>query len=177
MATAVINIDGDAFMAANELTDKALQAALHEARHIIEENWRGAWRSFLMQRQEAAQADEKLRFKVSVGVVLEPVGRNMIKVSATVAYGTKHSDETIGVTVSNQPELPLADRSEVNVPEIAAELVEEAAAYVREVRRASAALLQRKFKIGLVTADALLDVLETQGVVGPANGVEPREVL
>ncbi|MDP2873959.1 MAG: DNA translocase FtsK 4TM domain-containing protein [bacterium] len=43
--------------------------------------------------------------------------------------------------------------------------------------RASASLLQRRLKVGYARAARLLDELEAAGVVGPADGSKPREVL
>ncbi len=43
--------------------------------------------------------------------------------------------------------------------------------------KASASLLQRKFKIGYARAARLLDQLEQAGYVSPAEGSKPREVL
>jgi DNA segregation ATPase FtsK/SpoIIIE, S-DNA-T family len=43
--------------------------------------------------------------------------------------------------------------------------------------RASAALLQRRLSIGYARAARLIDQLESAGVLGPADGAKPREVL
>jgi DNA segregation ATPase FtsK/SpoIIIE, S-DNA-T family len=43
--------------------------------------------------------------------------------------------------------------------------------------RASASLLQRRLSIGYARAARLIDQLESAGVVGPAEGSKPREVL
>lgn len=179
MSQAVIEIDGDKFMAAMDLQDKSLQAARKEISFIMDANWEGAWQSFLLQRRDAAAAgDAKLRFKISVGVVMEPMGRNCVKVSAKLAYGTKHDDETIGTTVSNQPELPLEDRPETAaLDDIAEELMTQAEAYIREIGRASTSSLQRKFRIGYTTAASIMDALERNGIVGPPRGTDSREIL
>ncbi len=57
------------------------------------------------------------------------------------------------------------------------ELFEEAANLVIESQKASASYLQRRFRIGYARAARLLDILEIKGVVGPADGAKPREVL
>ena len=49
--------------------------------------------------------------------------------------------------------------------------------FVIETQKASASLLQRRFKIGYNRAARLVDLLEERGIVGPANGAKPREVL
>ncbi len=43
--------------------------------------------------------------------------------------------------------------------------------------KASASLLQRRFKLGYNRAARIIDLLEERGIVGPANGSKPREVL
>ncbi len=43
--------------------------------------------------------------------------------------------------------------------------------------KASASLLQRRLSIGYARAARILDQLEESGVVGPADGAKPREVL
>ncbi|TFH37040.1 MAG: DNA translocase FtsK [Anaerolineales bacterium] len=54
----------------------------------------------------------------------------------------------------------------------------EAVQVVREMRRASISLLQRRLRIGYTRAARLVDQLEEQGVIGPAqSGSQPREVL
>ncbi len=56
-------------------------------------------------------------------------------------------------------------------------LYEDARATVEAAGRASTSYLQRKLKIGYSRAARLMDVLEAQGVIGPADGSKPREVL
>ena len=43
--------------------------------------------------------------------------------------------------------------------------------------KASASFLQRKLKIGYARAARILDELEAAGVIGPADGAKPREIL
>ncbi|MDR7559929.1 MAG: DNA translocase FtsK [Armatimonadota bacterium] len=56
-------------------------------------------------------------------------------------------------------------------------LLEEAARLVVRAGYGSVSLLQRKMKIGYVRAARLVDQLEERGIVGPAQGSNPREVL
>ena len=53
----------------------------------------------------------------------------------------------------------------------------EAKAAVEEAGRASTSYLQRKLRIGYSRAARLMDILEEKGVIGPADGSRPREVL
>ncbi|HOY56020.1 MAG TPA: DNA translocase FtsK 4TM domain-containing protein [bacterium] len=57
------------------------------------------------------------------------------------------------------------------------ELLEEAKQIIVEADKASASYLQRRLRIGYSRAARILDLLEEQGVVGPADGSRPREVL
>ena len=49
--------------------------------------------------------------------------------------------------------------------------------FVISTRKASASLLQRRFKLGYNRAARIIDLLEERGIIGPANGSKPREVL
>jgi S-DNA-T family DNA segregation ATPase FtsK/SpoIIIE len=57
------------------------------------------------------------------------------------------------------------------------ELLPEAIKLVKQHQRASASLLQRRLRIGYSKAAQLIDLLEQQGVVGPAEEGRSREVL
>ncbi len=57
------------------------------------------------------------------------------------------------------------------------DLYEEAEQMVIEVGKASASYLQRRLRVGYARAARLIDMLEDRGVVGPAEGARPREVL
>ncbi len=57
-------------------------------------------------------------------------------------------------------------------------LFDEAVAVVRQMRRASISLLQRRLRIGYTRAARLIDQLEEQGIIGPAQpGSQARQVL
>ena len=49
--------------------------------------------------------------------------------------------------------------------------------FVIESGKASASLLQRRFKLGYNRAARIIDLLEERGIIGPQNGSKPREVL
>lgn len=57
------------------------------------------------------------------------------------------------------------------------ELLGEARDLVVQAGKASASLLQRRLKVGYARAARLLDLLEAEGSIGPADGAKPRDVL
>ncbi len=56
-------------------------------------------------------------------------------------------------------------------------LYDEAVEFVRESQKASTSLLQRRFGIGYNRAARIIDQLEENNIIGPANGSKPREVF
>ena len=56
-------------------------------------------------------------------------------------------------------------------------LYNEIVEFVINTQKASASLLQRRFKLGYNRAARIIDLLEEKGIIGPANGSKPREVL
>jgi DNA segregation ATPase FtsK/SpoIIIE, S-DNA-T family len=57
------------------------------------------------------------------------------------------------------------------------ELFDEAVRFVVQSGQASTSMLQRRFRIGFSRAGRLVDLMERDGIVGPADGSKPREIL
>ncbi|MCB9816357.1 DNA translocase FtsK 4TM domain-containing protein [Candidatus Nomurabacteria bacterium] len=57
------------------------------------------------------------------------------------------------------------------------DLYEDARIAVIEAGKASTSYLQRKLRVGYSRAARLMDLLEDNGVIGPADGSKPREIL
>jgi len=57
------------------------------------------------------------------------------------------------------------------------ELFDEAVRFVVSSGQASTSMLQRRFRIGFSRAGRLVDVMERDGIIGPADGSKPREIL
>lgn len=56
-------------------------------------------------------------------------------------------------------------------------LYNEIVEFVVTSGKASASLLQRRFRLGYNRAARAIDLLEERGIIGPSNGSKPREVL
>lgn len=100
------------------------------------------------------------------------------EVEQVVAFIKEHRDadyhEDILTAVSpNEPGIPNASSgSQSDDP-----LIWEAAQLVVDSQLGSTSGLQRALSVGYARAGRIMDMLEAKGVVGPANGSKPREVL
>jgi DNA segregation ATPase FtsK/SpoIIIE, S-DNA-T family len=56
-------------------------------------------------------------------------------------------------------------------------MYKDAVRVVIESGKASASLLQRRLRVGYARAARLIETMEEQGIIGPADGARPREVL
>ena len=57
------------------------------------------------------------------------------------------------------------------------ELFDDAVRFVVQNGQASTSMLQRRFRIGFSRAGRLVDAMEREGIVGPAEGSKAREIL
>jgi S-DNA-T family DNA segregation ATPase FtsK/SpoIIIE len=56
-------------------------------------------------------------------------------------------------------------------------LVEKCIEIIRQEKRASTSLLQRRLRLGYTRAARIVDILEQRGILGPGEGAKPREIL
>lgn len=57
------------------------------------------------------------------------------------------------------------------------DMYKDAVRVVFESGKASASLLQRRLRVGYARAARLIETMEEQGIIGPADGARPRDVL
>ena len=69
------------------------------------------------------------------------------------------------------------DDNNVSVHDDSDPLYNQIVEFVVNTQKASASLLQRRFKLGYNRAARIIDMLEENGIIGPSNGSKPREVL
>lgn len=67
--------------------------------------------------------------------------------------------------------------TEIEEDEADEKLYNDAVEVVREAKKASTSLLQRRLRIGYGRAARIMDLLEENGIIGPADGATPRDVL
>jgi S-DNA-T family DNA segregation ATPase FtsK/SpoIIIE len=78
---------------------------------------------------------------------------------------------------SMQEKLDSASAVTEEVSEEDEELVEKCLEIIRQEKRASTSLLQRRLRLGYTRAARIVDILEQRGILGPGEGAKPREIL
>jgi S-DNA-T family DNA segregation ATPase FtsK/SpoIIIE len=73
--------------------------------------------------------------------------------------------------------LQAASAAADDVTEEDEELVEKCIEIIRQEKRASTSLLQRRLRLGYTRAARIVDILEQRGILGPGEGAKPREIL
>jgi S-DNA-T family DNA segregation ATPase FtsK/SpoIIIE len=113
---------------------------------------------------------------------LPPGSARLIRVHG--GYVTEHEIARLTSFLRKQGE-PAYDDS-VGKPEKAAEaaevsdrddLFDDAVRFVVQSGQASTSMLQRRFRVGFSRAGRLIDMMERDGIIGPADGSKPREIL
>jgi S-DNA-T family DNA segregation ATPase FtsK/SpoIIIE len=107
------------------------------------------------------------------------------EVKNVVNFIRKHNEPSVSdIAISgNVSESPWPGRpnalfsASLENEEVDDDLFAEAKQVVEEAGKASTSYLQRKLRIGYARAARLMDVLEERGVIGPADGARPRDVL
>ncbi|MFA4974609.1 MAG: DNA translocase FtsK 4TM domain-containing protein [bacterium] len=115
---------------------------------------------------------------------MTPQGGNLIRI-----HGSYVSDQDISRVVDHlkgQGE-PVYDESILKEPEATTAggefdeeddgLYDQAVKLVAETKQASISMVQRRLRIGYNRAARMIERMEAEGVVGPADGSKPRQVL
>ncbi len=92
-------------------------------------------------------------------------------VSFLKEQGTAQYDEVILQSVEKEPDNDGLDNEEYD------EKYDEAVATVCESGQASISMVQRRLRVGYNRAARMIEVMEREGIIGPADGAKPREVL
>jgi S-DNA-T family DNA segregation ATPase FtsK/SpoIIIE len=93
-----------------------------------------------------------------------------------VEFVSAQSPPSFDVAMQDKLELSSA-AAEDDVTEEDEELVEKCLEIIRQEKRASTSLLQRRLRLGYTRAARIVDILEQRGILGPGEGAKPREIL
>ncbi len=136
--------------------------------------------------------------KVDSRTILDTVGAERLLGSGDMLFlppGTSKLMRIHGAYISDEEIVKIADylkkqgrptydesilemkAEEVSGEDIYDEKYEEAVRLVMETRQASISMIQRKLRVGYNRAARMIEQMEKEGVVGPSDGVKPREVL
>jgi DNA segregation ATPase FtsK/SpoIIIE, S-DNA-T family len=76
-----------------------------------------------------------------------------------------------------QNQLAAGGSEEEDVTEEDEALVEKCLEIIRQEKRASTSMLQRRLRLGYTRAARVVDILERRGILGPGEVAKPREIL
>lgn len=115
---------------------------------------------------------------------LPPASSRLIRVHGSFVTEAEIKRITDHTRNQAQPDyneqVTMSDQETDGTPELAEEhddLYDEALAIITDMGRASTSVLQRRLSIGYGRAAKILDIMEREGLIGPAEGARPRKVL
>lgn len=85
--------------------------------------------------------------------------------------GTAQYDDSVLQVVEEDPDTTESGQEDYD------EKYDEAVALVTETGQASISMVQRRLRVGYNRAARMIETMEREGIVGPADGSKPREVL
>jgi S-DNA-T family DNA segregation ATPase FtsK/SpoIIIE len=92
-----------------------------------------------------------------------------------VEFVSAQGAPTFDPVVQTQLEAPASAGDEVSEED--AELVNKCLEIIRQEKRASTSMLQRRLRLGYTRAARIVDILEQRGILGPGDGARPRQIL
>jgi S-DNA-T family DNA segregation ATPase FtsK/SpoIIIE len=98
------------------------------------------------------------------------------EIQSVVDFIAKQGKPSYELEITQQLQRPVRDSDDEDSEEDE-ELVENCIEVIRSEGKASTSLLQRRLKIGYGRAARMMDILEDRGIIGPARGAEPREIM
>ena len=97
------------------------------------------------------------------------------EIHAVVEFVAKQSPPAFDTAMHEKLQSTTASEEEVTAED--EELVEKCIEIIRQEKRASTSLLQRRLRLGYTRAARIVDILEQRGILGPGEGAKPREIL
>ena len=97
------------------------------------------------------------------------------EIHGLVEFVSKQSPPAFDTAMHEKLQSAVAPEEEVTAED--EELVEKCIEIIRQEKRASTSLLQRRLRLGYTRAARIVDILEQRGILGPGEGAKPREIL
>jgi DNA segregation ATPase FtsK/SpoIIIE, S-DNA-T family len=97
------------------------------------------------------------------------------EIHAVVEFVSKQSPPAFDTAMHEKLQSTSTPEEEVTAED--EELVEKCIEIIRQEKRASTSLLQRRLRLGYTRAARIVDILEQRGILGPGEGAKPREIL
>ena len=92
-----------------------------------------------------------------------------------VSFVSDQAQPSFDAEVQNQ--LESSSSPEEDVTEEDEELVTRCLEIIRQEKKASTSMLQRRLRLGYTRAARVVDILERRGILGPGEGAKPRQIL
>ncbi len=99
------------------------------------------------------------------------------EVHRIVDFTSKQSEQCFEAEIHEKLSAAGEGEDDEDISDEDEELVEKCLEVMREERKASTSLFQRRLRLGYTRAARILDILEARGYVGPGEGAKPREIL
>lgn len=99
------------------------------------------------------------------------------EVKRVVEHASAQGEQSFESEIHKKLESAGGGDDEEEVSDEDEELVEKCVEVMRQEKKASTSLFQRRLRLGYTRAARILDILEDRGYVGPGEGAKPREIL
>ena len=99
------------------------------------------------------------------------------EVEDLVKFCSNQVEQVFEKTVQESIDKGGSDDGEEDVSDADEEVVQKCMEVIRQEKKASTSLLQRRLRLGYTRAARMMDILEQRGIIGPGEGAKPREIL
>lgn len=99
------------------------------------------------------------------------------EVAKLVDYCSSQVEQKFETSVQQHIENAGSDGDDEEVSDADEETVQKCLEVIRQEKKASTSLLQRRLRLGYTRAARMMDILEQRGIIGPGEGAKPREIL
>ncbi len=99
------------------------------------------------------------------------------EVEDLVKFCSNQVEQVFEKTVQESIDKGDSGDGEDDVSDADEEIVQKCMEVIRQEKKASTSLLQRRLRLGYTRAARMMDILEQRGIIGPGEGAKPREIL